>query len=110
MNIERRGTYRNHGTKSITARPREVTWNPEALCVELNVGNVTDFNNTRTSHDWFIGIPIEELGRYLEALASAVDSGYGAGIGGALAPSLSALLKIALAVAESPVEDVEKAG
>jgi hypothetical protein len=72
MKITRQGAGANHGLSSITLRNPKISWREEQKIIEIDKGNVKDFNN-EAHHNYIISFSLDEAGSIIQALSSAAD-------------------------------------
>jgi hypothetical protein len=94
MDVQRRGSERDHGISSTSIEPRTIAWKPATKSVEITSWFVPDFN-TPARHDWYVSVTLDELRQMLDAAASALGGTDSKAVAEALAPCLTSMLRLA---------------
>jgi hypothetical protein len=101
MYINRIGAERAHQLASIVLGRLTVEWSERNHGVEISAHRVKDFN-TDAHHNWTITISPEELAAIFHVASGFIGTPRAAEIAATFAPSLTAILRIATEISESP--------
>jgi hypothetical protein len=75
MKISRRGAAADHGESSITLKNPNFSWNTAQKTIEIDKGNIRDFN-TDAHHNYTISLSPEEAQKIIQALFSAINENH----------------------------------
>ncbi len=93
MKITRRGSYADHGTKSIELKEPRLSWDAKDGCIKIKQDSIGDFS-TGSRHDYDVSISLSELADILNVVGEKPVNDTPEIISSSLSKSLKPLLRI----------------